>query len=96
VGFCVYYRTTRAVTAAEAEAIDQAAARLCDEPDWGDGCEEIGFYECLTTELDGAEYVEGHLSGSSKLSWNEWRKLSDDWLNDNPAVPGGLLKSKPT
>jgi hypothetical protein len=29
-------------------------------------------------------------------SYNKHRKLSDDWLNGNPAVPGGLLKSKPT
>jgi hypothetical protein len=59
VGFSVDYRSTRAVTAAEAEAIDQAAARLCDHPRWV-GCEEIFFYECLEA------YGEGHLSGSSK------------------------------
>jgi hypothetical protein len=31
MGFCIHYRSTRSVTAAEAEAIDQAAARLCDD-----------------------------------------------------------------
>ena len=59
MGFSLDYRSTRPVTAAEAEAIDQAAARLCDHPDWV-GCEEISFYECLEA------YGEGHLSGSSK------------------------------
>jgi hypothetical protein len=28
--------------------------------------------------------------------YNKRLTLSEDWLNDNPAVPGGLLKSKPT
>ena len=55
----ISYRSTRAVTAAEAEAIDQAATRLCEDTDWV-GCEEISFYECLDA------YAEGHLSGCSK------------------------------
>lgn len=57
----ISYRSTRAATAAEAEAIDQAATRLCEDPDWV-GCEEISFYECFDA------YAEGHLSGCSKLS----------------------------
>jgi hypothetical protein len=69
VGFSVDYRSTRAVTAAEAEAIDEAAARLCDDDVWGDGCEEIAFYECLGTYEDGGEYKGGYLSGSSKPSF---------------------------
>ena len=62
MGFSVSYRSMRAVTAAEAEAIDQAATCLCDDPHWGVGCEEICFDECFDA------YAEGHLSGSSKLS----------------------------
>jgi hypothetical protein len=76
VGFCVSYRSTRAVTAAEAEAIDQAAARLCDDQVWGDGCEEIGFYECLDANLNGGPYPEGHLSGDSKLSLKAHREYA--------------------
>jgi hypothetical protein len=73
VGFSVDYRSTRPVTAAEAEAIDQAAARLCDPPDWV-GCEEISFYECLEA------YGEGHLSGSSKPD------LEAHWVYKIPGV----------
>ena len=69
MGFCVSYRSTRAVTAAEAEAIDQAAARLCDDQVWGDGCEEIDFYECHSAYEDGGAYEDGYLSGSSKPSF---------------------------
>ena len=61
MGFCVYYRSTRAVTATEAEAINEATIPLCDDPDWV-GCEPICFNECLDA------YVDGHLTGSSKLS----------------------------
>jgi hypothetical protein len=70
VGFCINYRSTRAVTAAEAEAIDQAASRLCDDDNWGDGCEEICFYECFEANAGERPYAEGHLSGSSKISFN--------------------------
>lgn len=70
MGFSVSYRSTRAVTAAEAEAIDQAAARLCDDPHWGVGCEEICFDECFDA------YAQGHLSGSSKLSLKARREYA--------------------
>jgi hypothetical protein len=61
VSFSVSYRSTRAVTAAQAEAIDLATIPLCNEPEWV-GCEPIFFHECL------AAYADGHLSGSSKPS----------------------------
>jgi hypothetical protein len=69
VGFCIHYRSTRAVTAAEAEAIDQAAALKSDDDNWGVGCEPIMFHECLDADLNGGPYPEGHLSGSSKISF---------------------------
>jgi hypothetical protein len=62
MGCEVNYRSMRAVTAAEAEAIDQTAARLCENPEWV-GCEGIGFYGCI----DG--YREGQLKGGSKFSF---------------------------
>ncbi|WP_165224057.1 hypothetical protein [Aquisphaera insulae] len=65
MGFSVHYRSTRAVTAAEAEAIDQAAARLCDDPDWV-GCEPVCFSECIDADLGDGIYPDGYLSGSSK------------------------------
>jgi hypothetical protein len=68
VGFCINYCSTRAVTAAEAEAIDEAANLLCD--DEGVGCEPIYFFECLQANLGELPYPEGHLSGSSKISFN--------------------------
>jgi hypothetical protein len=68
VGFCIDYCSTRAVTAAEAEAIDEAANLLCDED--GVGCEPIYFFECLQASLGELPYPEGHLSGSSKMSFN--------------------------
>jgi hypothetical protein len=61
VSFSVSYRSTRAVTAAEAEAIDLATIPSCNDPEWV-GCEPIFFHECL------AAYADGHLSGSSKPS----------------------------
>jgi hypothetical protein len=68
VGFCLNYSSTRAVTAAEAEAIEATANLLCD--DEGVGCEPIYFFECLQANLGELPYPEGHLSGSSKISFN--------------------------
>ena len=56
MGFEVYYRSTRPVSPAEAEAIDEAAGLLCDALDslrW----EEVCFYDVQ---------ADGHLSGGSK------------------------------
>lgn len=75
MGYSVYYRSTRAVTAAEAEAIDQTAARLCDDPEWA-GCEPILFSECLGADLNGGPYPEAHLSGGSKLSFKAPEELA--------------------
>ena len=66
--FSVYYCSTRAVTAAEAEAIDQAADRLCDDPEWV-GCEPIYFSECLDADL-----TETPVSGRSPI-WLQQDKL---------------------
>ncbi len=56
MGFAVYYRSTRPVSAAESEVIDEAAGRLCDDRDCF-GWEEVTFgYEC----------ADGHLFGGSK------------------------------
>jgi hypothetical protein len=68
VGFCLNDRSTRAVTAAEAEAIDEAANLLCD--DEAVGCEPIYFFECLQAVLEELPYPPGHLSGSSKISFS--------------------------
>ena len=72
MGFSIDYRSTRTVTAAEAEAIDETAGRLCDDDTWGDGCEEIHFFECL------GKYADGHLTGSSKPNFQA----------DRGAIPG--------
>ena len=69
MGFCINYCSTRTVTAAEAEAIDQACELLCEDEE-GVGCEPIEFFECLRANLGELPYPEGHLSGSSKISFN--------------------------
>ncbi len=56
MGFAVYYRSTRPVSAAESEVIDEAAGRLCDDRDCF-GWEEV------TLDL---ECPDGHLLGGSK------------------------------
>ena len=75
MGFSIHYRSTRSVTPSEAEAIDQTAARLCDDPEWA-GCEPVDFFECLDANLNGGPYPEGHLSGSSKLSFQAPEELA--------------------
>jgi hypothetical protein len=62
MGCDVSYCSTRAVSPEEAEAIDESASRLCDNPDWV-GCQPVNFFSCL----DG--HAGGPLSGSSKLSF---------------------------
>jgi hypothetical protein len=55
MGFSVYYRSTRPVSPAEIDAIDQAADRLCRGRTWL-GCEPVGFHP----------QDDGHLFGGSK------------------------------
>jgi hypothetical protein len=56
MGFTVYYRSTRPVSPEEADAIEQAADRLCRGRTWL-GCEPVGFF---------AERADGRLFGGSK------------------------------
>ncbi len=53
MGFTVYYRSTRPVSAAESDVIDEAAGRLCDDRD-SFGWEEVSFdLECADAYLWG-------------------------------------------
>lgn len=56
MGFAIYYRSTRRVSRARADAIDKAAERLCRGRTWL-SCEPVGFYSDLK---------DGRLAGSSK------------------------------
>lgn len=56
MGFSVYYRSTRPVTPAQADALARAAEALCHGRTWL-GCEPVGFFP---------DQGDGHLSGASK------------------------------
>jgi hypothetical protein len=56
MGFSIYYRSTRPVTPAEAEAIRKSAQSACAGRTWL-GCEPVHFY---------SDQEDGHLLGSSK------------------------------
>jgi hypothetical protein len=56
MGFTVYYRSTRPVSQAEAEAVEQSVDDLCRGRTWL-GCEPVGLFP---------GQADGHLFGGSK------------------------------
>jgi hypothetical protein len=56
MGFTIYYRSTRPVTAADVEAVERANHKLCDGHTWL-SCEPVGFFP---------GQQDGHLFGGSK------------------------------
>jgi hypothetical protein len=86
MGCEVSYCSTRPVTPEEAEAIDESASRLCENPDWV-RCEPIIFVSCI----DG--HTGGPLSGSSKLSFKPFEELASPDLEMYDATIHDLLNA---
>lgn len=79
MGFSIYYRSTRPVSPARADAVAEAALDLCRGRSWL-GCEPVGFFP---------ETGDGHLMGGSKPNF---QPHPDDAASARSGLPDGTTR----